>query len=139
MRYILKNGLYGTANVSEFDFYENELAKYVEKKRFNHSLGVAATAYLIAKKYGEDEKLAYFTGLVHDIAKRLPLSEQLDLCSDIKLNPDESNYPKMLHAPAGAGFLKRKYNIIDEKLLSAVRFHTVGDVKMTLFDKIIYR
>ena len=138
LRYILKNGLYGTTNVSEYDFYEHELAKFVERKRFNHSLGVAATAYLMAKKYGEDEKLAYFTGLVHDIAKRLPLSEQLELCSDIKLHPDERSYPKMLHAPAGAGFLKRKYQIDNEKLLSAVRFHTIGDVKMTLFDKIIY-
>ena len=53
-RYILKNGLYGTSNVSEYDFYEYELAKFVEKKRFMHSLGVAATAYLLAKKYGED-------------------------------------------------------------------------------------
>jgi len=138
LRYILKNGLYGTENVSEYDFYEYELAKYVEQKRFKHSLGVAATAYLLAKKHGEDARLAYFTGLVHDIAKRLPLSEQLSLCDGIKLVPDERNYPKMLHAPAGATFLKNKYNIEDEKLLNAVRFHTIGDIKMTLFDKIIY-
>lgn len=137
-RYILKNGLYGTENVSEYDFYERELAKYVEKKRFMHSLGVACTAYLLARKYGEDEKLAYFTGLVHDIAKRLPLSEQLDLCNEIKLCSDERSYPKMLHAPAGAAFLKKKYKIEDTKLLNAVRFHTIGDIKMTLFDKIIY-
>ena len=137
-RYILKNGLYETKNVSEYDFYEYELAKYVEKKRFMHSLGVACTAYLLARKYGEDEKLAYFTGLVHDIAKRLPLSEQLNLCNEIKLFPDERSYPKMLHAPAGAAFLKQKYNIEDTKLLNAVRFHTIGDIKMTLFDKIIY-
>lgn len=137
-RYILKNGLYGTDNISEYDFYENELAKFVEKKRFMHSLGVATTAYLLAKKYGEDAPLAYFTGLVHDIAKRLPLSEQLSLCDSIKLVSDERNYPKMLHAPAGAAFLKNKYNIEDEKLLNAVRFHTIGDIKMTLFDKIIY-
>lgn len=138
LRYILKNGLYGAVNVSEYDFYEYELAKYVEKKRFMHSLGVAATAYLLAKKHGEDEKMAYFTGLVHDIAKRLPLSEQLSLCDEIKLVSDERNYPKMLHAPAGAAFLKNKYKIEDEKVLNAVRFHTIGDINMTLFDKIIY-
>ena len=26
----------------------------------------------------------------------------------------------------------------DKKILDAIRFHTLGDVKMTLFDKIIY-
>lgn len=138
LRYILKNGLYGTQNISEYDFYEKELAKYVEKKRFIHSLGVAATAYLMARKFGEDAKLAYFTGLLHDISKRMPLSEQLELCNEIKLHPDERAYPKMLHAPAGAAFIKKNYNITDEKLLSAVRYHTIGDVNMTLFDKILY-
>lgn len=138
VRYILKNGLYSEENVSEYDFYEYELAKYVEKKRFMHSLGVACTAYFLAKKHGENAKLAYFTGLVHDIAKRLPLSEQLSLCNDIKLVSDERSYPKMLHAPAGAAFLKSKYKIDNEKLLCAVRFHTIGSTKMSLFDKIIY-
>lgn len=136
--YILKNGLYSLKSIKEYDFFEEEVKKYVDEKRFIHSKGVAQTAYLLAKKYGEDEKKAYFTGLVHDIAKNFDFEKQLDYCKNIDISKDEKEYKKMLHAPAGAGFLKETYNITDEKILNAVRFHTKGNVKMSLFDKIIY-
>ena len=136
--YIIKNGLYGNDNISEYDFYEREVSKLVDEKRYLHSLGVACTAYLLAKRYAEDPKLAYFTGLVHDIAKRLPFDKQLEYCKNIKLDPQEIEYPKMLHAPAGAGLLRKEYQIENEKLLQAVRYHTIGDKNMTLLDKIIY-
>ena len=137
-QYIIRNGLYGTVAVGEFDSYETDLKKYMEEKRFLHSIGVAVTAYRMAIRYGEDEKLAYFTGLLHDIAKRMPLDKQLELCKKIKLHPDEVLYPKMLHAPAGAGFVKKKYNLKDKKLLSGIRYHTMGHRDMTTFDKLIY-
>lgn len=137
-QYIIRKGLYGTVAVSEFDCYEEDLKNYIEEKRFLHSIGVSVTAYRLAQRYGEDCKQAYFAGLLHDIAKRMPLDKQLDLCKKIKLHPDEVAYPKMLHAPAGAGFLKKHYELKDKKILSAIRYHTMGCKDMTLFDKLIY-
>ncbi len=137
-QYIVKKGLYGTVAVSEYDFYEEDLKNYIEEKRFLHSIGVSVTAYRLAQRYGEDCKQAYFAGLMHDVAKRMPIDKQLALCKKIKLHPDEVAYPKMLHAPAGAGFLKKHYEIKDKKLLSAIRYHTMGCADMTLFDKLIY-
>ena len=124
--------------MGEYDSYEEDLGNYIEEKRFLHSIGVAVTAYRMAIRYGEDPKLAYFAGLLHDIAKRMPLDKQLDLCKKIELHPDEVAYPKMLHAPAGAGFVKKKYHIKDKKLLSGIRYHTMGHRDMTTFDKLIY-
>jgi nicotinate-nucleotide adenylyltransferase len=141
LKYIMRNGLYGQTPVAEFDFYEAELPKYLEGKRIGHSVGVAVTAYLLAARYGEDVKLAYQAGLLHDIAKRMAVDVQLRLCEkceNIKLFDDEKKYPKMLHSPAGAAFLEKKYNIADRKLLNAVRLHTIGSPEMSLFDKIIY-
>ena len=138
LKYIMRMGLYGLKPVMEFDFYEQELPKFIEKKRENHSVGVAVTAYLLAMRYNEDECLAYQTGLLHDIAKRLSTEEQLKLCEGIELFPDERAYVKMLHSPAGSGVVKKLYNITNEKLLSGIRFHTVGSEDMSLFDKIIY-
>ncbi len=92
----------------------------------------------MAIRYDEDPKLAYFAGLLHDIAKRMPIEKQLALCKKIKLHPDEVAYPKMLHAPAGAGFLKKKFGLKDKQLLSAIRYHTMGHRDMTTFDKLIY-
>lgn len=137
-QYILKKGLYHSLAVEEFDCYEEQLKHYIEEKRFRHSLGVACMAYRMALCYNEDCKLAYFAGLLHDIAKRMPLEKQLKLCKKIKLHPDEVAYPKMLHAPAGAGFVKKEYGIKDQKLLDAIRYHTMGHAQMTLFDKLIY-
>ena len=45
---------------------------------------------------------------------------------------------KMLHAPAGAGLLKKKYKIKDKEILNGVRLHTKGSPDMTLFEKIIF-
>lgn len=137
-QYSIRYGLYGMVAVNEFDCYEKELHHYIEEKRFRHSIGVACTAYLLAIRYGENPKDAYFAGLLHDIAKRMPLTRQMKLCEKIELHPDEIAYPKMLHAPAGAGFVQKQYDIRDEKILRAIRFHTMGDKDMTLFDKIIY-
>ncbi len=137
-QYMIRKGLYGSIPVEEFDSYEEDLANYIEEKRFRHSIGVACTAYRMAIRYGEDCKLAYFAGLLHDIAKRMPIDKQLELCKKIKLHPDEIAYPKMLHAPAGAGFVKKHYGLKDKKLLSAIRYHTMGHESMTLFDKLIY-
>ncbi len=137
-QYIIRKGLYQCMAVGECDSYEEELKNYIEEKRFLHSIGVAVTAYRMAIRYQEDPKQAYFAGLLHDIAKRMPLEKQLELCKKIDLHPDEVAYPKMLHAPAGAGFLKKKYNIKDKKILSAIRYHTMGHRDMTTFDKLIY-
>lgn len=113
-QYIIRTGLYGCESVGEFDGFEEDLKNYIEEKRFLHSIGVAVTAYRMALRYGEDCKLAYFAGLLHDIAKRMPLEKQLELCKKISLHPDEIAYPKMLHAPAGAGFIKKQYEIKDK-------------------------
>ena len=137
-QYIIKKGLYKTVAVSEFDSYEEDLKNYIEEKRFLHSIGVSVTAYRLAQRYGEDCKQAYFAGLMHDVAKRMPIDKQLALCKKIKLHPDEVAYPKMLHAPAGAGFLKKHYELKDKKILSAIQYHTMGCKDMTLFDKLIY-
>ena len=137
-QYIIRKGLYGCVAVSEYDSYEEDLKNYIEEKRFLHSIGVAVTAYRMAIRYDEDPKLAYFAGLLHDIAKRMPIEKQLALCKKINLHPDEVAYPKMLHAPAGAGFLKKKFGLKDKQLLSAIRYHTMGHRDMTTFDKLIY-
>ena len=136
--YIFRHGLYGCTPVKEYDLYQQDLKNYIEEKRFRHSIGVACTAYLLALRYGEDCKMAYLAGLLHDIAKRMPLDVQQKLCNKIELHPDELKYPKMLHAPAGAGFVKKQYGIKDKKLLSAIRYHTMGHKDMTLFEKILY-
>ena len=56
--------------------YAEKYANYVKllkdtlsKKRFTHSVNVAAMCLALAKKHGGDEEKAYLAGLLHDIKK----------------------------------------------------------------------
>ena len=57
--YIAKNNLY----------YFNEINKYIQNKRLEHSKSVALLCYDIAKNNNIDPNVAYLAGLLHDIAK----------------------------------------------------------------------
>ena len=46
--------------------------------------------------------------------------------------------PKTHHAPVGAYVAKQEFGIKDEEILSAIRWHTIGKVNMTTFEKIIF-
>ena len=44
----------------------------------------------------------------------------------------------MLHAKVGAVLAEKKYDITDEEVLGAIRWHTTGRPDMTLLEKIVY-
>lgn len=44
----------------------------------------------------------------------------------------------MLHAKVGAMLAKVKYDIDDEEVLGAIRWHTTGKPNMNLLEKIVY-
>lgn len=117
------------------DWLKNNL----DEERYEHSIGVAQTAFELAKRYGLDTEKAYLAGLVHDCAKCYPKEKLLDI---IKNNFDveecELINPKTFHAPAGAYVAKTKFGINDEEILSAIRWHTIGKLNMTDFEKVIF-
>ena len=47
------------------------------------------------------------------------------------------NY-KTLHAPVSAYYAKKVFGVTDEEILSAIRWHTLGQINMTEFEKIIF-
>ena len=44
----------------------------------------------------------------------------------------------LLHAKAGAILARDEYDIEDEDILNAIRFHTVGRPNMSLLEKIVF-
>ncbi|MDY6363722.1 MAG: bis(5'-nucleosyl)-tetraphosphatase (symmetrical) YqeK [Cyanobacteriota bacterium] len=116
------------------------LKEHLTEKRFNHSLGTAECAQRLAEKYGADERKAYIAGLLHDCAKCLPDEELLQIIDEhIKDVPDdERSNKKTLHAPAGRYVAQKVFGVTDEEILSSIRWHTIGKLDMTLFEKIIF-
>lgn len=122
------------------DSIKKTLKESLSEERYNHTLGTADCALKLAKKYGLDEKKAYLAGLLHDCAKCKSNDELLKIIKQELKNIDEGelqNY-KTLHAPVGEYFARTMYNIDDSEILNAIRYHTIGRVNMSLFEKIIF-
>lgn len=120
-----------------------ELPDFVNEKRLSHTSAVSELASFIAKSLNSSnirevvcEKKAELAALLHDITKCMNQSE---LCKKygIILTQDDLNSPQTLHAITGAYFSRERYNI-DNEVFSAIANHTVGNLKMSLLDKIIF-
>lgn len=124
----------------ELNEYKTFLKNNLSKKRYTHSLNVAAMSRELAELYGEDKDKAYFAGLVHDIAKELPREVQYDYAKKCTLDVSdiELSSTPLLHAVAGAQILSEKFGIDDIEVLKAVRYHTVGSAGMSRLAQIVY-
>ena len=115
------------------------LRENLNEERYLHTLGTADCARELAKKYNLDEEKAYLAGLLHDCAKCFSKEKLLDIIKQ-HLDVEESemlNY-KTLHAPVSAYIANTEFKITDKEILSAIRWHTLGKLGMTDFEKIVF-
>lgn len=128
--------------MAKYDFIkmEKKLAKYLDENRFAHTLGVMYTCASLAMVHGYDLENAQAAGLLHDCAKCIPTKKKLKLCSHHKIpvTDFEKEHPLLLHAKLGAYIARKKYDIEDEEILSAITYHTTGRREMSLLEKIVY-
>ena len=116
------------------------LKNNLNEERYEHSIGTAEMARDLAAKYSQNEDRAYIAGLLHDCAKCLPTEKLLEIIDNEHLDVDsieKMNY-KTLHAPLSAFVAKTDFGVSDEEILSAIRWHTIGKLNMSDFEKIIY-
>lgn len=116
------------------------LEKELKPDRFDHTLGVAYTAASMAFYYGADPEKALVAGYLHDCAKCMSHEEQLKICekNNIEVTSVERNNHSLLHAKVGMYLARTKYEIMDEDILNAIRWHTTGRENMSLLEKIVY-
>lgn len=114
--------------------------KYLTGERLEHSEGTAREAEKLCKIYNADPEKGFFAGMVHDIAKDIDIDKVIDIARKYGVELDEFmiKNPKIIHGPLGAKILQRDEHINDEKILSAVKLHTIGSTNMSMLDKIIY-
>lgn len=111
----------------------------LNEERYFHTLGTAQCAKELAAKYDLDYEKAYLAGLLHDCAKCFSNEKLLDIIHQ-NLDVEECemlNY-KTLHAPVSAYIAEKEFNVKDKEILSAIRWHTLGKLDMSDFDKIIF-
>ncbi len=108
--------------------------------RFVHTLGVQYTSACLAMRWGADVEQAQMAGLLHDCAKHMKPEKLLEKSRHYGLNISgaQKRNPFLLHGQVGACIARDKYQITDEAVLGAIRWHTTGRPEMTLLEKIVF-
>lgn len=123
-----------------FRKFRHKLEKELDEERFEHTLGVAVTARMLARIHGADADDAYAAGLLHDCAKNMSHKDKIRLLEKegIEITEIEAENPGLLHAKAGAVVARDEYGIENTDILNAISSHTTGRPDMSLLEKIIF-
>lgn len=113
---------------------EDKLKAY--PNRLQHVIGVYETALKLAKIYDVDEKKVSLAALYHDYAKYDSIEQQIELL-DLETIKDYIETPVIYHAFAGAAQLEMDFDIHDQDVLNAVRYHVWGRIGMSKLEQII--
>ena len=123
------------------EYLKSEVRKYVSDWRYAHILAVETEAVQLASVYcPEKTEKIRVAAILHDITKDFNTEKQLNLCEKFGIIENDSHlYPKILHSFTGAEWIRREYpSLVDEEIISAVRWHTTGRENMSLTECIIY-
>lgn len=123
----------------QYSWLREQAYEMLKPKRVAHVEGCEKEAVRLARRWGADGDDAAEAAILHDITKKLVLSEQLHLCERYGIMVDslERENVKLLHAMTGAALAKDRFGVPDE-IFDAIRWHTTGRPKMALLEKIIY-
>ena len=124
----------------EFNTIIEKLKVELDETRFIHSVNVMETAITLAKKYGIDIDKARYAGILHDCGKNYKREKAKTFIQEIKYNADEIEWrqTQLLHGIIGEYLAKTLYEVNDDDILGAIRWHTTGRAGMTTLEKIIY-
>lgn len=140
--YILKFGLYKSPSFYDDDMerINKQLHSILSPERFLHTQGVIQEAEKLAEAYSADKNRAILAALLHDCAKEYPNSEKLNMCKKYHIKIDDviKHQPDLAHSFLGAEVAHSEYDIKDDEILDAIRYHTTGRKNMSMLEKIIY-
>ena len=115
---------------------KEKLKNCLSYERYIHSLGTMEKAMELAERFGLDVEKAQIAGLLHDCAKCIS-DEELEAYSHA-FDESEKMSCKTWHAPVGEIIARQDYGVTDDEILSSIRWHTIGKVDMSNFEKIIF-
>ena len=112
------------------------LSENLSKKRYDHVIRVCDIAKELSIIHGVDSKKVELAALLHDITK-----EKTDEWSVSYLKEKNEQLPdsrNLYHALTGSYYIQDFFDIKDKEIINAVKFHTIGNGKMSSIAKIIY-
>ena len=130
-------------------FSEEQLKKLREnisglmsEKRFRHTAEVEKMAARIGEIYAPHKvDILRAAALLHDITKEYSTEKQLQICREFGIITTKQDIltPKTFHAKTAALLIPVLYpEFAEDKIISAVRWHTTGRADMSIYEKLIY-
>lgn len=118
-----------------------ELLYKDKPNRLKHVYGVRKQALHLGKKHNVNLEKLELASLLHDITKY----ETVEFHKE-KIKQFYTNYyqvfnefnDKLLHAFSARVIAEQKYGINDEDVLKAIESHTIGNMNMSMIEKIIF-
>lgn len=119
---------------------KKDLIEDISQNRYQHTLRVVETCKKLSKIYGADLIKTEIAALLHDSAKFSCEEKIFNKARELDALDDEIYiYNKdIIHAPLASKIAKDKYNIQDEDILNAIKYHTTGRKNMSLLEKVIF-
>ncbi len=117
---------------------EDDILDLLDEKRRKHTLGVIQTSEELAMIHGVDKKKVRTAALFHDICKNISKTELNILIEKNDLAQKYNENINLAHSKLAAIKMEELYNISDEEVLNAVKFHTTGRPKMSDVEKVIF-
>ena len=109
------------------------------EKRYKHSLRVAETAVKLAEIYDGDKDKAELAGVLHDYCKYDDLSTMYQVVRQYELETDLLSYGgEILHGPVCSAIMENDFDVKDEEVLLAIKYHTTGRQQMTKTEKLVF-
>ncbi len=132
-RYIAQNGLYAPD-------YERMIRPQMTAHRFAHTLGVRKLAVELAYHHHLPMQKAAVAALLHDSAKCMKLSQLQAVAKQYQLTEDKEvlGANALLHGKVGAVLAQVKYQVHDEDVLNAIRYHTTGRSQMSPLELCVF-
>ena len=126
----------------KLDLLREKVRPYLKPKRYEHTLAVEREAGKLAEIYlPNDINRVRAAALLHDITKKLDLSDHLKICKkfDIMLGEFPEKEHKLFHSKTAPAIIKQDFaEFSDEEILLGVRWHTTGRSEMSVFEALVY-
>lgn len=122
-----------------------QLEKYLEnnlsQSRLKHLYSTAAETQALLERYLPDfpSQEGYLAGLWHDAAREWEPEELLSYSIEHNVEAEELEltYPHLLHGAVAAHLLNELIRV-DERVLKAIRWHTLGNIEMGALGGALY-
>lgn len=123
-----------------FELNLDKIKNILGSERYKHTEFVLSAAMKLARNLNLNLKKVRAAALMHDIAKGKSPDQLKEILkgSNWELDELELAITPVLHAPAGAVIAAEEFEINDQEILEAIRYHTLGHPKMGKIAQVIY-